>query len=72
MPGLTIYSRFGRTAIALALLASSKIALAAPPAGFDQRVEQLRKSVGVPEVSTAIVESRLTCGARTLMRPTWL
>jgi CubicO group peptidase (beta-lactamase class C family) len=31
-------------------------ALAAPPAGFDARVEQIRKAVGVPGVTVAIVE----------------
>ncbi|HEX3423053.1 MAG TPA: serine hydrolase [Sphingomicrobium sp.] len=42
------------TAMTLALTASS--ALGAPPAGFVQRVEQLRKDFGVPGVSIAIVE----------------
>lgn len=32
-------------------------ALAAPPAGFDQRVEQLRTAYGAPGVSIAIVEN---------------
>jgi CubicO group peptidase (beta-lactamase class C family) len=32
-------------------------AQAAPPAGFEQRVEQLRKEYGVPGVSVAIVEN---------------
>jgi CubicO group peptidase (beta-lactamase class C family) len=41
------------TAIALAMAASAN---AAPPAGFEQRVEQLRKEFGVPGVSIAIVE----------------
>jgi CubicO group peptidase (beta-lactamase class C family) len=41
------------TAIALAMAASAD---AAPPAGFEQRVEQLRKQFGVPGVSIAIVE----------------
>jgi CubicO group peptidase (beta-lactamase class C family) len=45
-----------RTALAAALLASSSIALAAPPAGFDRRVEQLRKEIGVPGMAIAIVE----------------
>jgi len=42
-------------AIAASLLASS--ALAAPPAGFEQRVEQLRKEFGVPGVTITIVEN---------------
>ena len=37
---------------------------AAPPAGFEQRVEQLRKQYGVPGVSIAIVEN----GAPTLAK----
>src|SRR5687767_11892791 len=39
-------------------------ALAAPPAGFEKRVEQLRTQYGVPGVSVAIVEN----GAPTLAR----
>jgi CubicO group peptidase (beta-lactamase class C family) len=42
------------TGLALVLAAAS--AGAAPPAGFDQRVEQLRKAFGVPGVTIAIVE----------------
>ena len=42
------------TAIALAMAATG--ATAAPPAGFEQRVEQLRKDIGVPGVTIAIVE----------------
>jgi CubicO group peptidase (beta-lactamase class C family) len=37
---------------------------AAPPAGFDQRVEQLRTSLGVPGVAVAIVENGRTTLAR--------
>ncbi len=46
----------------VALLAAASLwmlggmAFAAPPAGFEQRVEQLRKDIGVPGVSIAIVE----------------
>jgi CubicO group peptidase (beta-lactamase class C family) len=40
---------------ALLLLAAS--AEAAPPAGFEQRVEQLRQAYGVPGVTIAIVEN---------------
>jgi CubicO group peptidase (beta-lactamase class C family) len=39
-------------------------ALAAPPAGFDERVEALRTSLGVPGVSIAIVEDGKTTLAR--------
>jgi len=42
------------TAIALAMAAAS--ATAAPPPGFVQRVEQLRKDFGVPGVTITIVE----------------
>src|SRR5690242_16686068 len=42
------------TAVALALAAAS--ANAAPPPGFEQRVEELRKAFGVPGVTIAIVE----------------
>jgi CubicO group peptidase (beta-lactamase class C family) len=47
--------KFASVAIAAALLASA--ASAAPPAGFEQRVEQLRKAWGVPGVTVAIVEN---------------
>src|SRR6478672_3164561 len=43
------------TFLAIAL-ACSLNALAAPPANFDQRVEALRKQVGVPGMSISIVE----------------
>src|SRR3954453_1214245 len=42
-------------AIAVALLASA--ANAAPPAGFEQRVETLRQQLGIPGVSIAVVEN---------------
>src|SRR4249919_656478 len=42
------------TGLALVLAAAS--ANAAPPAGFAERVEQLRKAFGAPGVSIAIVE----------------
>jgi CubicO group peptidase (beta-lactamase class C family) len=45
-------------ALAAALLASA--AAAAPPAGFEQRVEQLRKQFGTPGVTIAIVENGKT------------
>jgi CubicO group peptidase (beta-lactamase class C family) len=43
------------TGIALAMAAAS--ASAAPPPGFEQRVEQLRQAMGVPGVTIAIVEN---------------
>ena len=45
---------FVLAAVSWAALASA--AEAAPPAGFEQRVEQLRKEIGAPGVSVAIVE----------------
>ena len=45
-------------------LSLSSAALAAPPPGFDQRVEHLRKEFGVPGVSIAIVEDGRTTLAR--------
>ena len=45
-------------------LSTSFAALAAPPPGFDQRVEQLRIAFGVPGVSIAIVEDGHTTLAR--------
>ena len=45
-----------RAIMALALAIAAASASAAPPAGFEQRVEQLRKEFGVPGVSIAIVE----------------
>jgi len=45
-------------ALAASLLASA--AGAAPPPGFEQRVEQLRKQFGVPGVTIAIVENGKT------------
>ncbi|HEX5231299.1 MAG TPA: serine hydrolase [Bradyrhizobium sp.] len=45
-----------RALAALALLTAGASAMAAPPSGFVQRVEQLRKDFGVPGVTIAIVE----------------
>ncbi len=42
--------------LALAAMALATAASAAPPAGFEQRVELLRKQFGVPGVTIAIVE----------------
>jgi CubicO group peptidase (beta-lactamase class C family) len=46
-----------RLALTALSLACSCAALAAPPAGFEQRVETLRKDIGVPGVAVAIVEN---------------
>ena len=40
----------------LLFLVASAHAVAAPPAGFDARVEALRHSIGVPGMAIAIVE----------------
>ena len=53
--------RFLAAAVALAFAIPAH---AAPPAGFDQRVEALRTSLGVPGVSIAIVEDGKTTLAR--------
>ncbi|HET8749812.1 MAG TPA: serine hydrolase [Sphingomicrobium sp.] len=45
-----------RAFTAFALVVAAASVSAAPPAGFEQRVEQLRKEFGVPGVSIAIVE----------------
>ena len=45
-----------RAATALSLVMAAAGASAAPPPGFEQRVEQLRKQIGVPGVTIAIVE----------------
>jgi CubicO group peptidase (beta-lactamase class C family) len=54
--------KFSLLLLPLALAAAS--ACAAPPAGFDARVESLRKSVGVPGIAIAIVEDGKTTLAR--------
>ena len=53
-------------ALAASLLASA--AGAAPPPGFEQRVEQLRKQFGVPGVTIAIVENGKTTLAHAVSR----
>ena len=45
-----------RTVTALALALAAGATHAAPPAGFEQRVEELRKAFGAPGVSITIVE----------------
>ena len=52
-----------RFAFALALVSSTSL-YAEPPMGFDARVEALRKSIGIPGVSIAIVEDGKTTLAR--------
>jgi len=44
-------------AAALLACACASTALAKPPAGFEQRVESLRKQIGVPGMAIAIVEN---------------
>jgi CubicO group peptidase (beta-lactamase class C family) len=55
------FMKYFRAAI---LLLYGVPALAAPPANFDQRVESLRTSLGVPGVSIAIVENGRTILAK--------
>ena len=47
--------KFAALGFAIALLASA--AGAAPPAGFEQRVEQLRNQIGTPGVTVTVVEN---------------
>src|SRR4051812_22449802 len=54
--------RFSLLLLPLAVAAAS--AFAAPPAGFDARVEALRKSIGVPGLAIAIVEDGKTTLAK--------
>jgi CubicO group peptidase (beta-lactamase class C family) len=46
-----------RIALALLVFVCAAPALAAPPAGFEDRVEKLRKEIGVPGMAIAIVEN---------------
>ena len=51
--------------MALSLLMAAASGTAAPPPGFEQRVEKLREQIGVPGVTIAIVEDgkvTLACG----------
>ena len=50
-------------ALTIALLCAT-LALAVPPANFDERVESLRNSLGAPGVSIAIVENGRTTLAK--------
>ena len=50
--------------VAIVAFGSATSAAAAPPAGFDERVEQLRSALGVPGVTIAIVEDGQTTLAR--------
>ena len=45
------------TALALGMFLSAAAAFAAPPKGFEGRVEALRKQIGVPGMAIAIVEN---------------
>jgi CubicO group peptidase (beta-lactamase class C family) len=63
-----------RAAVPVLLLLCLSNAVGAPPENFDQRVESLRNSLGVPGVSIAIVENGRTVlakgyGIRKLGRP---
>ncbi len=63
-----------RPAVLVLFLLCQANAVAAPPENFDQRVESLRNSLGVPGVSIAIVENGRTVlakgyGIRKLGRP---
>jgi CubicO group peptidase (beta-lactamase class C family) len=53
-----------RLSIALLFSALSAAAAAAPPLGFEQRVERLRQQVGVPGMAIAIVEDGRVTMAR--------
>src|SRR3546814_8160378 len=52
------------TAIAAAVCLAPVPALAAPPEGFDARIEALRTEMGVPGMSIAIVEDGKTTLAK--------
>lgn len=45
------------TTLTLLMMLMSTAALAAPPSGFEKRVESLRKQIGVPGMAIAIVEN---------------
>src|SRR5207249_9724268 len=53
-----------RAAVLLRILLCLASAVAAPPENFDQRVESLRNSLGIPGVSIAIVENGRTTLAK--------
>ena len=61
-PNLTTRRRY--RAVLLLMAAAAVPASAAPPSGFEQRVEQVRKDMGVPGVAVTIVEN----GQPTLVR----
>jgi CubicO group peptidase (beta-lactamase class C family) len=44
-------------ALTLGVILSASTAFAAPPSGFDARVESLRKQMGIPGIAIAIVEN---------------
>ena len=53
-----------RLSVALIALAAAWPALAAPPANFDQRVEELRRASETPGMAIAIVEDGKTVLAK--------
>ncbi|WP_260600035.1 serine hydrolase [Sphingomonas endolithica] len=56
--------RAGVAVFAMLLALAPTAALADPPAGFDAKVEELRKAVGVPGMAIAIVENGRTTLAK--------
>ena len=60
---MALFRRLAGSA-AVATLAFASVAWADPPAGFDAHVEQLRRSIGVPGMSIAIVENGKTTLAK--------
>src|SRR5215216_1942399 len=60
MSGSDSMLKLVRVSVAVAALLTSAAAYAAPPAGFEQRVEQLRTEYGAPGVTIAIVENGRT------------
>ncbi len=52
-----MFKQCARAFTAMALVLGAASAAAAPPAGFEQRVEQLRTAYGTPGVTVAIVEN---------------
>ena len=54
---MLIGRKFAQLAITLAIAIYPTGVVAAPPPGFEARVEQLRKEIGVPGITIAIVEN---------------
>lgn len=61
---ISLHRRIGGTGLAISLALAPGVALADPPAGFDARVEALRKAIGVPGLAIAIVENGRTTLAK--------